>query len=174
VDNQVISEEDSHNPVEEEQSALFPDSKRIWTNQQTQRPRGLKFEKRANSLNYIARNNEVKRITNANEQLLKRLQNRGPTYNVVEWEHDRKQQIKDIRRICKYNPTISTNRPRAKSRVKGGATRLNMLLGGGLKTDIDMRDLRNKFWRMHHSKQLATSSDLSPPNSHLLTNLHPP
>ena len=81
----------------------------------------MKLERRNFSLNYIQRNNEVKRIMTENEALLKRLQSRGSTYNISEWEKDRKQQMKDIKRICKYNPSISTKKQRGKSRQRGGA-----------------------------------------------------
>ena len=51
-----------------------------------------------------------------NECFLKRLQNRKSTYNVFEWEHDRRNQIRDIKRICKYPLSISTKRVRRKGK----------------------------------------------------------
>lgn len=38
--------------------------------------------------------------------MLKRLQNRQSCYNVYSWENERKQQVKRIKQICMYPPSI--------------------------------------------------------------------
>jgi hypothetical protein len=38
--------------------------------------------------------------------MLKRLQDRTSTYNVFAWENDRKQQVRTLRRISKYDLSI--------------------------------------------------------------------
>jgi hypothetical protein len=62
--------------------------------------------------------------------MLKRLQARGSVYNVIGWEKERKQQIKDLKRICKYDLSISTKRQRGKSRGRAALNKLNLLLSG--------------------------------------------
>ena len=58
------------------------------------------------TLNKGARVNEMKRIMQDNEFMLKRLQDRTSTYNVFAWENDRKQQVRTLRRISKYDLSI--------------------------------------------------------------------
>jgi hypothetical protein len=70
------------------------------------------------SLNKVARGQEIKRIMQENEAMLKRLQNRGSVYNVTDWELERRDQVKNIKRICKYGLSISTERNR-RSRRRG-------------------------------------------------------
>ena len=70
------------------------------------------------SLNGNQRSREVNRILVENEALLKRLQNRQSNYNVWSWEHERKQQVKRIKQICMYPPSIS-KRKRYQKRTRG-------------------------------------------------------
>jgi len=58
----------------------------------------------------VKRNSEIKRIMQENEQLLKRLLNRQSNYNVFEWENARKMQVKNLKRISRYNLSISKDR----------------------------------------------------------------
>jgi ribosomal protein S16 len=44
---------------------------------------------------------------NENEAMLKRLQSRAPTYNVTNMERERQNQVKLIKQICHYKPSIS-------------------------------------------------------------------
>lgn len=60
-----------------------------------------------NSLNKVRRTQEYNRIMNDNEAMLKRLQSRQSNYNVMDWENDRKNQIRLIKQICHYKPSIS-------------------------------------------------------------------
>lgn len=62
----------------------------------------------------------MSRILLENEALLKRLQNRQSNYNVWSWENERKQQIKRIKQICLYPPSIS-KRKRYQKKSKGFA-----------------------------------------------------
>lgn len=45
-----------------------------------------------------------------NEAMLKRLQARQSTYNVTGWQKDRKEQIKLVKKICHYKPSITKRR----------------------------------------------------------------
>ena len=74
------------------------------------------------SLNGNARTQETQRITNENEALLKRLQEQSSVYNVYDWEHDRKKQIKIVKSICYHNPggnLIGKNRRKSTRRGTG-------------------------------------------------------
>ena len=54
-----------------------------------------------------------------NEAMLKRLQQRQSNYDVQSWEVDRKNQIKQIKKICYYPPSISQSRTsRARQRTQ--------------------------------------------------------
>lgn len=53
---------------------------------------------------------------NENEQLLKRLQEAPATYNVFNWESSRKDQVKQIKNICYYPPSLLKKKGRRKSR----------------------------------------------------------
>lgn len=70
------------------------------------------------SLNANQRKQEMSRILLENEALLKRLQNRQSNYNVWSWENERKQQIKRIKQICMFPPSIS-KRKRYQKKSKG-------------------------------------------------------
>jgi hypothetical protein len=71
------------------------------------------------SLNKGARNKEISRILVANEAMLKRLQNRTSNYNVWSWEHERKAQVKLIKQICLYPPSISKTRRTYRKKTHG-------------------------------------------------------
>ena len=79
------------------------------------------------SLNLVARNNEMKRIMNENDRFLKRLQNRGSNYDVFEWRHERKEQMKRVKQLCSFPLSFSTakERPGHHSRNK---RRVNQLV----------------------------------------------
>ena len=42
------------------------------------------------SLNSEKRRRELNRINHENNELLKRLQNKKPTYDIISWQHDRR------------------------------------------------------------------------------------
>jgi hypothetical protein len=46
------------------------------------------------------------RITEENENMLKRLQEKTSQYNVYDWEVDRKKQVKMLKKICYYPPSL--------------------------------------------------------------------
>ena len=79
------------------------------------------------SLNSNMRNKEINRILIENEAMLKRLQNRQSSYNVWNWEVERKEQIKRVKQICMYPPTISTNTKRRFNRKKKGLAQVDMV-----------------------------------------------
>ena len=56
------------------------------------------------------------RITEENEGLLRRLQEKTSHYNVFDWELDRKKQIKMLKKICYYPPTMIKKRHKSKRR----------------------------------------------------------
>ena len=75
------------------------------------------------SLNKGARHKDVMRIMGENEALLKRLQDQNSHYNVYEWEVKRKKQVKSIKQICYYPPSllkISRRSLGARSKKRGG------------------------------------------------------
>ena len=53
-----------------------------------------------------------------NEALLKRLQEQSSVYNVYDWEHQRKQQVKMVKNIC-YHPPSLLKKSRKKSTRRG-------------------------------------------------------
>eukprot|EP00347_Sterkiella_histriomuscorum_P013852 403363119 len=61
---------------------------------------------RSKSLNRGVRQKEYQRITNDNEFLLRRLQDRSSHYNVCDWEIERKKQEKLLKKICYYPPNF--------------------------------------------------------------------
>lgn len=62
------------------------------------------------TLNRVERMREMKRILHENEQLLSRIQSRGPTYNVLEWEKDHIQKEKHLSTMGRF-PYVSTTLP---------------------------------------------------------------
>lgn len=82
----------------------------------------LTSQQRSKSLNRGARQREIQRITNENEVLLRRLQDKQSTYNVCEWEIERKKQEKLLKKICYYPPRLLK---KSKLRSKRGANPLN-------------------------------------------------
>ena len=75
---------------------------------------------RSRSLNRNMRQREKARITEENESLLKRLQEKTSCYNVYDWEIDRKKQVKMIKKICYYPPSL-VKRSRLRSKRAQGA-----------------------------------------------------
>jgi hypothetical protein len=61
----------------------------------------------------------MQRITEENENLLKRLQEKQSNYNVFEWELDRKKQVKMLKKICYYPPSL-TKKSRLRSKRHHG------------------------------------------------------
>jgi hypothetical protein len=59
------------------------------------------FEKR--SLNKDYRKRELLKITMENQQILRRLQDRSSSYNVLQWEGDRKEQERLVKNISEYH-----------------------------------------------------------------------
>ncbi len=58
------------------------------------------------------------RITEENDALLRRLQEKTSCYNVYDWEQDRKKQIKMLKKICYYPPSlIKKQRLKSKRRI---------------------------------------------------------
>lgn len=75
------------------------------------RPRRIRdYQTGELSLNKAVRNKEYMRIMQENEAMLKRLQARQSTYNVTGWQKDRKEQIKLVKKICHYKPSITRRR----------------------------------------------------------------
>ena len=56
----------------------------------------------AGSLNHVRRKQELERITRENHALLRRIQERPPTYNHLHWEQDREVNEALCERICKF------------------------------------------------------------------------
>ena len=121
-----------------------------------------------NTLNKPARLNEMKRIQQDNEQMLKRLQDRQSVYNVQTWESERKNQVKTLRRICKYGLSIAPKTSR-KSRRRGAKKSNNpLLLGldtenyeGSIDQDVyskDLSDIQTKHW--HDSKYKGPNREI--------------
>lgn len=73
-------------------------------------------QQRSKSLNKNVRQKEIARITEENEGLLRRLQEKTSHYNVFDWELDRKKQIKMLKKICYYPPTMIKKRHKSKRR----------------------------------------------------------
>ena len=69
---------------------------------------------------------ESSRIQHENQYLLHRIQSKQSTYNVWSWENERKEQIKRIKQICHYPPSISKTRKYTKKSRKKGAVLLDM------------------------------------------------
>lgn len=63
----------------------------------------------------------MQRITEENENLLKRLQDKQSCYNVVEWELDRKKQVKLLKKICYYPPSL-VKKSKLRSKRGGGVS----------------------------------------------------
>src|SRR5437763_1524635 len=62
------------------------------------------------SLNRGERVKQMKRILQENEQLLQRIQSRGPTYNVLEWEREHQLKEKQLMGMGRF-PYHSTTLP---------------------------------------------------------------
>ena len=73
-------------------------------------------QQRSRSLNRNVRNREMQRITTENENMLRRLQEKQSCYNVFDWETDRKKQIKMLKKICYYPPSMVKKNRRSKNR----------------------------------------------------------
>ena len=52
--------------------------------------------------------------------MLKRLQQQNSVYNVYDWEHERKRQVKLVKNICYHPPSLIKKESRRKKR-KGSA-----------------------------------------------------
>ena len=48
--------------------------------------------------------------------MLKRLQEQSSVYNVYDWEHERKRQVKLVKNICYHPPSLLKNQSRKKKR----------------------------------------------------------
>ena len=72
----------------------------------------------------VARKNEIQRVTVENEQMLQRLQAANSTYNVYEWDNQRKENVKRVKNICYYKPSLlkKTHRKGSRIRRRGPAT----------------------------------------------------
>jgi len=68
------------------------------------------------SLNKEKRRRELMRITAENQALLKRIQQKQPFYNHLEWEEDRRRNEKYLKNICEY-PYILTQLSPPRKRV---------------------------------------------------------
>ena len=56
----------------------------------------------AHSLNKSFRKRELQRITRENQNILKRIQQREPNYNHLQWEEDRRLHESYLTNICEY------------------------------------------------------------------------
>jgi hypothetical protein len=54
------------------------------------------------SMNKETRKRELMRVTQENQQLLRRIQQRQPTYNHLKWEQDRERNEQICERICRH------------------------------------------------------------------------
>jgi len=70
------------------------------------------------SLNRNQRKKEMTKITNENQALLRRLQDRKPVYNVHRWESERKRQEHLMKNMCEY-PLVSLNGSESVRRRRG-------------------------------------------------------
>ena len=77
------------------------------------------------SLNKAVRNQEFSRIMADNEAMLKRLQARQSNYNVTGWDKDRRSQIRLIKQICHFKPTL-IKRKKLKRRQGANEDKLDM------------------------------------------------
>eukprot|EP00514_Thraustochytrium_sp_LLF1b_P010660 CAMPEP_0184554342 /NCGR_PEP_ID=MMETSP0199_2-20130426/34713_1 /TAXON_ID=1112570 /ORGANISM="Thraustochytrium sp., Strain LLF1b" /LENGTH=130 /DNA_ID=CAMNT_0026950351 /DNA_START=397 /DNA_END=785 /DNA_ORIENTATION=- len=68
------------------------------------------------SLNRSFRKKELSRITQENQEILRRIQQREPFYNHTEWEQERKTHEQYMRNICEY-PVLPSKSHRKR---KGG------------------------------------------------------
>ena len=93
--------------MEEERCATIERDNRTLVKRMTeimQRP-GLdqrQPHKMVGSLNHVRRKQELERVTRENHSLLKRIQERQPTYNHLQWEQDRETSEALCERICKH------------------------------------------------------------------------
>ena len=63
----------------------------------------------------VARKQEIQRITQENESMLKRLQDAGATYNVYEWDTDRKENVQRMKNICYFKPSLLRHKSRRRA-----------------------------------------------------------
>jgi len=66
-----------------------------------------KNQKAGKSLNMGARLQTERRIMEENERMLGRLQDQNSHYNVYDWELDRKENVKRVKAICYYPPSMA-------------------------------------------------------------------
>eukprot|EP01062_Namystynia_karyoxenos_P001415 TRINITY_DN1048_c0_g1_i1.p2 TRINITY_DN1048_c0_g1~~TRINITY_DN1048_c0_g1_i1.p2 ORF type:complete len:206 (+),score=76.46 TRINITY_DN1048_c0_g1_i1:87-704(+) len=92
--------------MEEERCSVIERDNRTLVKRMTeimQRP-GIDTHNRVThcSLNREARRRELLRITQENQKLLSRIQQRQPTYNHLQWEQERERNEMLCERICRY------------------------------------------------------------------------
>lgn len=118
---------DQHEEPEEGNHVKFKDIEKNTRNffSSRQKKANLVGNSNEQSLNIQVRNREFQRIMADNEAMLKRLQASQSNYNVLSWERDRRQQVKLIKQICHYKPTMIRKR-RVKRRGQDGEDLLDM------------------------------------------------
>jgi len=70
------------------------------------------------SLNKSYRKQQLQKITQENQDILRRIQQREPHYNHVEWEEDRKVHEQYLRNICEY--PVDERREKRKKHTRSG------------------------------------------------------
>ena len=58
-----------------------------------------------------------------NESLLQRLQEANSTYNVYDWDNERKEAVKRVKNICYYEPTCKMSMQKKKYKRRAASTR---------------------------------------------------
>eukprot|EP00948_MAST-09A_sp_MAST-9A-sp1_P000953 g953.t1 len=66
----------------------------------------------AKSLNHGYRRDRLKKITDENQAILKRIQSCAPTYNHSKWEQDYERNQQYLYNMCEYKPKMKSRRQR--------------------------------------------------------------
>eukprot|EP00003_Mantamonas_plastica_P023389 TRINITY_DN41_c0_g2_i1.p1 TRINITY_DN41_c0_g2~~TRINITY_DN41_c0_g2_i1.p1 ORF type:complete len:292 (+),score=109.87 TRINITY_DN41_c0_g2_i1:195-1070(+) len=74
---------------------------------------------RVQSLRKTLRKQELQRITEENLNLLKRIQQKEPHYNHLQWKQERKQNERMLKNICEYPPSLIESKKGNKGKKDG-------------------------------------------------------
>ncbi|GBG27875.1 Hypothetical Protein FCC1311_040982 [Hondaea fermentalgiana] len=118
------------------------------------------------SLNKSYRKKELQRITEENQKILRRIQERQPYYNHAQWEEERRLQERYVRNICEYPVNGDKKRRRRRRRGPGagepgasgkkGVSRSRSGLIPSLDSEYQ-RHSREKLDRSLHGESASTS-----------------
>jgi hypothetical protein len=115
--------EDRFTEIERENRILLEKMSSIMNKRQKGGPGGA-----TRSLNKVARNEQMRKISLDNQALLKRLQEKSPCYSTHQWEEDRRQTEKRLKNLCEFpymlgrgmSTPASHKKPRKLSPIKPG------------------------------------------------------